>query len=113
MRRMRAAVIFLGALLARFGKAAITLPGGCVLGARPIDLHLAGLRRMGAQIEERGEQIICELPAPAPCTIALGFPSVGATENLLLAALRCDGETVLCNAAKEPEIGDLAGRPRR
>ena len=85
MRRMRAAVIFLGALLARFGKAAITLPGGCVLGARPIDLHLAGLRRMGAQIEERGEQIICELPAPAPCTIALGFPSVGATENLLLA----------------------------
>ena len=109
MRRMRAAVIFLGALLARFGKAVITLPGGCVLGARPIDLHLAGLRRMGAQIEERGEQIICELPAPAPCTIALGFPSVGATENLLLAALRCDGETVLCNAAKEPEIGDLAG----
>ncbi len=108
MRRMRAAVIFLGALLARFGKAAITLPGGCVLGARPIDLHLAGLRRMGAQIEERGEQIICELPAPAPCTIALGFPSVGATENLLMAATLASGTTRIENAAKEPEIVDLA-----
>lgn len=109
MRRMRAAVIFLGALLARFGKAVITLPGGCVLGARPIDLHLDGLRRMGARIELHGERILCEMPMPAPCTIALRFPSVGATENLLLAALRCDGETVLCNAAREPEIEDLVG----
>ena len=109
MRRMRAAVIFLGALLARFGRAVITLPGGCVLGRRPIDMHLAGLRHMGAQIEEEGELISCVLEHPLPCTIALPFPSVGATENLLLAALRCKGEVTICNAAREPEIGDLIG----
>ena len=109
MRRMRAAVIFLGALLARFGRAVITLPGGCVLGRRPIDMHLAGLRHMGAQIEEEGELISCVLEHPLPCTIALPFPSVGATENLLLAALRCKGEITICNAAREPEIGDLIG----
>lgn len=108
MRRMRAAVIFLGALLARFGRAQITLPGGCVLGTRPIDLHLSGLRHMGAQIELHEERIDCTLHKPMPCTICLAFPSVGATENLLLAALRTDGETVLCNAAREPEIDDLA-----
>lgn len=109
MRKMRAAVIFLGALLMRFGRAVITLPGGCVLGARPIDLHLAGLQRMGAQVEQNGETISCTLDTAQPCTIALAFPSVGATENLLLAALRCKGETVLCNAAREPEISDMIG----
>lgn len=109
MRRMRAAVIFLGALLTRFGQAVITQPGGCVLGARPINLHLAGLERMGAIVEQEGEKIFCRLETPAPCTITLAFPSVGATENLLLAALRCKNEIILCNAALEPEIDDLIG----
>lgn len=107
MRRMRAAVLFLGALLTRFGRAEISLPGGCVLGERPIDLHLFGLRRMGAEVEARGERIVCTMANPQPCTIALPFPSVGATENLLLAALACPGEVNICNAALEPEIADL------
>lgn len=109
MRKMRAAVIFLGALLTRFGQAVISLPGGCVLGARPIDLHLSGLERMGARVEQEDGRIACTLKDPLPCTITLAFPSVGATENLLLAALRCKGEIILCNTAREPEIADLIG----
>ena len=109
MQAMRGAVIFLGALIARFGAAEITLPGGCPLGARPIDFHLAGLGRMGATIIASDQQILCNLQQPEECTIALPFPSVGATENLLLGALRCRGRVVICNAAKEPEIDDLIG----
>lgn len=108
-KKMRAAIIFLGALLARFGEADISAPGGCVLGARPIDLHLLGLRLMGAEWEYDRETLRCRGAALRGCTIALPFPSVGATENLLLAALACEGEVTLCNAAKEPEIGDLIG----
>ncbi len=107
MGKMRAAVIFLGALLARFGEARLSQPGGCKLGARPIDLHLMGLRHMGYRCELDGDVLYCCEEKLRSCTIALPFPSVGATENLLLAALRSPEETVICNAAREPEIGDL------
>lgn len=109
MQKMRAAVIFLGALLARFGQAEITLPGGCALGERPIDLHLMGLRHMGAEVRLEGEHIHCRTAGLEGCTIALPFPSVGATENLILAALGSRGTVTICNAAKEPEITDLIG----
>ncbi len=109
MQRMRAAILFLGAMLTRFGAATLSYPGGCRLGKRPIDLHLRGLRLMGAVCREEGEQLDCSAAALRGCTIVLPFPSVGATENLLLAALGCAGEVVLCNAAKEPEIADLIG----
>ena len=109
MRKMRAAVLFLGPLLARFGTAELSLPGGCVLGARPIDLHLRGLRRMGAEITLDGEHISARTDGLHGCTVALPLPSVGATENLILAALGCRGTLTLCNAAREPEIEDLAG----
>lgn len=110
MQQMRAAVIFLGALLARFGQARLTHPGGCRLGERPIDLHLLGLRLMGARCEYEGEELVCTTENGLHgATIALTFPSVGATENLMLAALASRGEVVLCNAAREPEIADLAG----
>lgn len=109
MRKMRAAVIFLGALLARFGHARLSHPGGCCLGERPIDLHLLGLRLMGAVCEYEGEELACTAQRLKGATIALPFPSVGATENLLLSALACEGETVLCNVAREPEISDLIG----
>ena len=109
MQRMRAAILFLGAMLVRFGAATLSYPGGCKLGKRPIDLHLRGLRLMGAECREEGERLDCTGEVLRGCTIALPFPSVGATENLLLAALGCAGEVVLCNAAKEPEIADLIG----
>lgn len=109
MQTMRAAVIFLGALLARFGAARLSHPGGCCLGERPIDLHLLGLRLMDVQCEYLGQTLQCRAQRLHGATIALPFPSVGATENLLLAALSCTGETVLCNAAREPEIDDLIG----
>lgn len=109
MKKMRAAILFLGALLARFGNARVSAPGGCVLGERPIDLHLLGLRLMGVEYEYDAETLHCRANALHGCTVALPFPSVGATENLILAALACDGEVTLCNAAREPEIGDLIG----
>ncbi len=107
MKKMRAAILFLGALLARFGEANLTAPGGCVLGERPIDLHLLGLRLMGAEYEYDCETLRCRAKALRGCTVALPFPSVGATENLMIAALACKGEVTICNAAREPEIGDL------
>lgn len=109
MGKMRGAILFLGALLSRFSEAKLSSPGGCPLGERPIDLHLFGLRHMGASCEFRDSVLYCKKERFAPCTVALPFPSVGATENLLLAALSCPGETVICNAAKEPEIADLMG----
>ncbi len=109
MEKMRGAILFLGALLSRFSEARLSQPGGCPLGERPIDLHLRGLRHMGASCEFVGPVLYCKREQFAPCTVALPFPSVGATENLLLAALSCPGETVICNAAREPEIGDLMG----
>ena len=107
MSRMRSSVVFLGAILARCGQAEMTYPGGCELGARPIDLHLAALRSMGAAIQETGGRLACRRERLTGTEIVLSLPSVGATENAMLAACGAEGETVICNAAREPEIADL------
>lgn len=109
MREMRSSIVFLGAILARCGSARLTYPGGCELGARPVDLHLAALKKMGASIREDHGHLDCTVPGRLRgARIALAFPSVGATENVMLAASLAEGETVLTNAAREPEILDLA-----
>ena len=109
MCEMRSSVIFLSPLLARLGMAEISAPGGCEIGLRPIDLHLSSLRLMGAQIETEGGVLSCRCPDGLHGEkITLSFPSVGATENILIAAASADGETVILNAAREPEIADLA-----
>ncbi len=109
MREMRSSIVFLGALLARFGAASVTSPGGCEIGLRPIDLHISALRRMNAEIVETGGQLDCRVKDGLHgCNITLAFPSVGATENIMLAAMGAKGETVITNAAREPEITDLA-----
>ena len=107
MREMRSSVIFLGAILARCGQASLSSPGGCELGPRPIDLHLSGLRMLGAEIDDTGGTLCCQAGKLTGREIVLGFPSVGATENLMLAACGAEGVTVLSNAAREPEIEDL------
>ena len=104
MERMRSSVIFMGALLARCGEARLSLPGGCQLGNRPIDLHLAALRELGAEIEEEGGEICCCPARLRGRVITLPFPSVGATENAMLAACAAEGETLIRGAAREPEI---------
>lgn len=108
MREMRSSVIFLGALLARLGTAELSYPGGCELGPRPIDLHLAALRALGAEIEEEQGCLCCRggkgLRGRELC---LSMPSVGATENAMLAACGCQGVTTIVGAAREPEIVDL------
>jgi len=88
MREMRSSVIFLGAILARSGEAILSMPGGCELGPRPIDLHLKALREMGAEIYEEGGNIVCKAKKLRGCRINLDLPSVGATENIMLAASR-------------------------
>ncbi len=105
MRAMRSSIIFLGPLLARTGEAHLTYPGGCELGPRPIDLHLAAIRAMGCEVrEDRG--IHCQ-GRPKGGEVQLALPSVGATENAILCAVGADGPTTIINAAREPEIGDL------
>ncbi len=109
VRKMRASVLVLGPLLARCGVARVSQPGGCAIGTRPVDLHLKGLQQLGAEIELDGGNI--EARAPNGLTggqIVFPFVSVGATENLLMAASLARGETVLVNAAREPEVQDLA-----
>ncbi|HSK41468.1 MAG TPA: UDP-N-acetylglucosamine 1-carboxyvinyltransferase [Arenibaculum sp.] len=109
VRKMRASVLVLGPLLARCGEARVSLPGGCAIGTRPVDLHIKGLAQMGARIEIEGGYI--DATAPGGLSGAhIVFPtvSVGATENLLMAATLARGETVLVNAAREPEVADLA-----
>ncbi|MCC7273000.1 MAG: UDP-N-acetylglucosamine 1-carboxyvinyltransferase [Alphaproteobacteria bacterium] len=109
VRKMRASVLVLGPLLARAGRARVSLPGGCAIGTRPVDLHIKGMERLGARIELTGGYI--EASAPHGLVGAeIIFPtvSVGATENLLMAATLARGDTVLVNAAREPEIVDLA-----
>ena len=109
MHRMRSSIIFLGAMVARFGRARLSFPGGCELGPRPIDLHLSALRRMGIEIsEEHGELSCCVSERLHGENITLPLPSVGATENIMLAAATAHGTTVINNAAREPEIVDLA-----
>ena len=107
MRELRSSVIFLGAILARCGEASLSLPGGCELGPRPVDLHMEALRTLGAQITERGGDIVCRAGALRGAQVVLPFPSVGATENAMLCALAAEGRTVIHNAAREPEIADL------
>lgn len=107
MREMRSSVIFLGAILARAHSAQLYYPGGCELGARPIDLHLDALRALGAQISDSGGKLECSDSGLKGTRINLSFPSVGATENIMLAACAASGETVITNAAREPEIVDL------
>lgn len=107
MRELRSSVIFLGALLSRCGEARLSLPGGCELGPRPIDLHLFALRSLGAEIEESGGDIICRADKLVGTNINFPSVSVGATENAMLAALSAEGETVITNAAREPEITEL------
>ncbi|MBE7003415.1 MAG: UDP-N-acetylglucosamine 1-carboxyvinyltransferase [Ruminococcaceae bacterium] len=107
MREMRSSVIFLGAILARQGEAALSYPGGCELGPRPIDMHLAALRALGAEIEERGGTLRCRARVLTATEIVLPLPSVGATENAILAACGAEGTTAIYNAAREPEIAEL------
>jgi UDP-N-acetylglucosamine 1-carboxyvinyltransferase len=109
VRRMRASVLVLGPLLARWGEARVSLPGGCAIGTRPVDLHLGGLRTLGAEIELKEGYIHARAPGGLVGGHIL-FPSisVGATENLLMAAVLAKGETQIANAAREPEVADLA-----
>lgn len=107
MHEMRSSVIFLGAVLARFGKVVAAMPGGCELGPRPIDLHLSAFKQLGVDIKEEHGYINCSCQKIVPATIHLDFPSVGATENIMLLAALAQGTTVITNAAKEPEIEDL------
>ena len=109
MRQMRSSIVFLGAVLGKTGACRLSFPGGCELGPRPIDMHLRALRQMGVKITEKYGELICECPHGIKgAVINLPFPSVGATENIMLCAALADGETVICNAAREPEIEDLA-----
>ncbi|MBE6755486.1 MAG: UDP-N-acetylglucosamine 1-carboxyvinyltransferase [Ruminococcaceae bacterium] len=109
MHEMRSSIVFLGALLARTGKAVLSTPGGCEIGLRPIDLHLRAMRDLGTAISEEGGKLFCTAPdGIRGREITLAFPSVGATENVLLAASLGKGRTILNNAAREPEIKNLA-----
>lgn len=107
VREMRSSIIFMGALLARFGEVKISYPGGCEIGPRPIDLHLKSLRQMGATIEESHGYLHCKTTGLKGAEIQLDYPSVGATENIMLAAVTAKGTTIIRNAAREPEIIDL------
>ena len=106
MREMRSSVIFLGAVLGRMGQADLCAPGGCELGPRPIDLHLAAMRSLGAVIAEAGGGLHCT-GGLRGADIVFSLPSVGATENAMLAAVAAEGDTTITNAAREPEIVDL------
>ncbi len=108
VKTMRASVLCLGPLLARLGNARVAMPGGCAIGARPVNLHLSALEKMGARFELEDGYIIGRCRKLHGARIHFDFPTVGGTENLLMAAAVADGETVLENAAREPEIADLA-----
>lgn len=107
-RRMRGSFLVMGPMLARMGISRISLPGGCAIGARPVDLHLKGLRALGAHVKQGHGYIEVRAQRLTGCNIYLDFPSVGATENILMAATLAQGQTIIENAAVEPEIVDLA-----
>ena len=107
MRKMRSSVILAGAIIGKYNKANFSYPGGCEIGSRPIDLHLKGFEKLGINIKEEYGEIICNSEKIKGTQIHLDFPSVGATENIILAACLAEGITILTNAAKEPEIEDL------
>ncbi len=108
MREMRSSVVFLGAIIGRMGSAVISTPGGCEIGLRPIDLHLYAMKRLGVHIEESYGKLNCKvLKSLRGSKITFSFPSVGATENAILAAVLAKGNTAIVNAAREPEIIDL------
>ena len=105
-RQLRSSVLFMGSLIGRFGKAVVSFPGGCSLGSRPIDMHIKALAQMGTDIHT-GDTLQCSAEKLRGLRIHLSFPSIGATENIMLAAVLAEGETTILNAAREPEIIDL------
>lgn len=105
--QMRASILFLGALYARLGQASIARPGGCSLGERPVDLHLLAMRNLGAEILEEETTVSCRRKGPDGGFVHFSYPSVGATENAILAAVGCKHDSILHGCAKEPEIADL------
>ncbi len=107
MRQMRSSVILAGALLGKYHKARFSCPGGCDIGSRPIDLHLKGFEKLGVNIKEEYGEIYCDAEKIIGTQIHLDFPSVGATENIILASCLGEGTTVITNAAREPEIEDM------
>lgn len=107
MGQMRSSIFLMGPLLSRFGHVQIYQPGGCAIGERKIDLHLKGLQALGAAIEESGNTITCRAERLVGADIVLDYPSVGATENIMMAAAMAEGVTTITNAAREPEIQDL------
>jgi UDP-N-acetylglucosamine 1-carboxyvinyltransferase len=113
VRQMRASFLVLGPLLARLGRAVVPLPGGCAIGERSVDLHLVGLKKLGARVKERANAVCVEADRLRGTRIDLEFPSVGATEQLLMTATLARGVTELRNAAIEPEVGDLAALLRK
>ena len=106
-REIRSSIFMLGSVLARFKMARVSYPGGCDIGLRPIEMHLKGLKQLGVEIDEMGGEINCRAASIRAGDIYLDFPSVGATENIMLASVFTDGTTVIHNAAREPEIVDL------
>lgn len=109
MHKMRSSVIFLGSMISCFKKAVLSYPGGCEIGARPIDIHIEALKKLGVDIIECENHLNCLTSGIIPKKIVLPFPSVGATENIMLACCVSNGQTIIENAAKEPEIVDLEG----
>ena len=107
MRQMRSSVILAGALIGKYHKARFSCPGGCDIGSRPIDLHLKGFEKLGVNIKEEYGEIVCDVEKIIGTQINLDFPSVGATENIILGACLGEGTTIITNAAREPEIEDL------
>src|SRR5580704_16834848 len=108
VKTMRASFVVLGPLLARSGRARVSTPGGCAIGARPVNLHIAGIRSLGARIQLRNGYVEAHATTLTGARIWLDNPSVGATENIMMAAVRARGRTVIENAAREPEVQDLA-----
>lgn len=106
-KELRSSIFLLGSLLSRLKEAKVAYPGGCDIGLRPIDIHIAGLRELGIEIQEQGGYIICNSQNARSADVVLDLPSVGATENLMMSAVFLKGKTVIRNCAKEPEIYDL------